>query len=318
MFVVIGTTTVDLIISGIDQMPRFDGDEFTANSLAWCSRPLTMSLGGNGANSAYVLATLGAQVALISAAGHDYMGERVTTWLTEKGVDLRGFVRRDTHGTATTTALITDQHNRLSFYYPGYQHEMAYDDLPRDIFVGVSALLITGYALLPGLRPAGYAAALRTAREQGAITALDIGPALGTPVTLHEIRPLLPFVDFLMANSGELSKCVGVDEMTICADRLLETGVGAVVVKRGADGSTIYRANEAPIEVAGFPVEADNTIGAGDTFNASFLFTQREGMPLTDALRFANAAASLVISGGDIVRGAPTRAQVEQFLRERP
>src|SRR5829696_601156 len=100
MFVVIGTTTVDLYISGIDKMPRFEGDEFTASSLAFCSRPLTMTLGGNGANSAYVLASLGAPTALCSAAGRDLLGDTVAGWLQAKGVDLRGFVRSEQHSTA--------------------------------------------------------------------------------------------------------------------------------------------------------------------------------------------------------------------------
>lgn len=310
MFVVIGTTTVDLIISGVDHMPRIDGDEFTANSLAWCSRPLTLTLGGNGANSAYVLAALGAPVALCSAAGQDFLGDQVAKWLSEKGVDLRSFVRSATHGTATTTALMDAQHNRLSFYHPGYQHEMPYAALTPAVFENLSGLLITGYALLPGLRPDGYAAALYTARAQGAFTALDIGPALGTPATLDEIRPLLPLIDYLLTNERELAICVG----TTDPQPLLDAGAGAVVVKRGADGATLYRLNEAPVQVNGFPVQSDNTIGAGDTFNSSLLFALESGKTPREALQFACAAASLVVAGGVGVLGTPAPAAIEAFL----
>jgi sugar/nucleoside kinase (ribokinase family) len=69
MFAVIGTTTADLFISGVARMPRFDGDEFTANNQVICGHPLTMALGGNGANSAYVLGALGAPVMLCSVGG---------------------------------------------------------------------------------------------------------------------------------------------------------------------------------------------------------------------------------------------------------
>ena len=312
MFVVIGTTTVDLIVSGIDHMPRIDGDEFTNSSLTFCSVPLKMALGGNGANSAYVLATLGAQVALCSAAGQDFFGDRMAAWLSEKGVDLRSFVRSTDHGTATNTTLMDDQHNRLSFYHPGYQHEIPYDKLTHAIFEGVSTLLITGYALMPGLRPDGYASALQTARNQGARTALDIGPALGTPATLDEIRPLLPLTDYLLMNERELAICVGSTNPT----SLLEAGAGAVVVKRGADGAALYRVNEAPIETAGFPAQAENTIGAGDSFNSSFLFALSTGKSPSEALPFACAAASMVVASGVGVLGTPTPAAIEAFLHQ--
>lgn len=310
MFVVIGTTTVDLIVSGIDHMPRIDGDEFTNSSLAFCSVPLKMALGGNGANSAYVLASLGAPVALCSAAGQDFLGDRMASWLSEKGVDLRSFVRSAAHGTATNTTLMDENHNRLSFYHPGYQHELPYAKLNHAVFAGVTTLLITGYVLMPGLRPDGYIAALRTARDQGAVTALDIGPALGTPATLNEILPLLPLIDYLLTNERELAVCVG----STNPSTLLHAGAGAVVVKRGADGAALYRANADPITAAGFPVQADNTIGAGDTFNSSFLFALATGKSPREALQFACAAAAMVVGGGVGVLGTPTPAAIEEFL----
>ena len=75
MFTVIGTCTVDLFVSNLAAMPRSEGDEFTVDSLVFHDEPLRTSLGGNGANSAYALARLGAAVDLVGGLGEDHLGE---------------------------------------------------------------------------------------------------------------------------------------------------------------------------------------------------------------------------------------------------
>ncbi len=316
MFVVIGTTTVDLFISGFDKVPQFEHDEFSTSSLAWCSKPLTTTLGGNGANSAYVLAALGAPVALCSAVGQDMLGDTITGWLRERGVVLDGLVRSRTQGTPTNTSLIDERLNRISFYHPGPLHDLRFEDLPPDLFRQATTLLITGYSLLPAMHPDGYRAALRAAREHGATTAVDIGPAVGTPVVLADLQPLLPSIDYLIANEYELAICTGLETVEASAERLLNAGARTLVVKRGADGASVYRAGQETLHVAGFPVKAEVTIGAGDTFNSSLFYALAEGISLERALAFASAAASLVVTGGKSVLGAPSRQQVEAFLRQ--
>ncbi len=316
MFIVIGTTTVDLFISGFDKVPHFEHDEFSTSSLAWCSKPLKTTLGGNGANSAYVLAALGAQVALCSAAGQDMLGDTVTGWLRERGVVLDGFVRSRTHGTATTTSLIDDRLNRISFYHPGPLHDLHFEDSPLDLFRRATTLLITGCALLPAMHPDGFRAALSAVRGQGAATAVDIGPAVGKPVALADLQPLLPLTDYLIANVYELAICTGLETVEASARCLLDAGARTLIVKRGADGASVYRPDHETLHVAGFPVKAEVTIGAGDTFNSSLLYALSEGFDLERALAFASAAASIVVTGGRSVLGAPSRPQVEAFLRQ--
>jgi sugar/nucleoside kinase (ribokinase family) len=66
-----------------------------------------------------------------------------------------------------------------------------------------------------------------------------------------------------------------------------------------------------------FKVDAIDTLGAGDTFHGSFTVALGEGQPLTDAIRFASATAALKCIKFGGMTGAPTRAEVEAFLRER-
>src|SRR5947209_727023 len=119
MFVVVGTTTVDLFIGGLDRIPTLRGDEFTTDSLALLPEPFTIVLGGNGANAAYVLATLGAACALCSPLGQDTLGNLVVDWLASRKVDLTGLRRDPSHATASTAVVLDRSMQRLSFHHPG-------------------------------------------------------------------------------------------------------------------------------------------------------------------------------------------------------
>ncbi|MBC7813596.1 MAG: carbohydrate kinase family protein [Burkholderiales bacterium] len=315
MFVVVGTTTIDLFTSGMENLPRIDGDEFTSSSLAFCSRPTTLAIGGNGANSAYVFARLGVETALCSAAGVDFLGDVMAGWLSEKGVDLRGLVRVTTHGTATNSTIMDEALNRLSFYYPGALHDLTYEHFPVAMFEQAKTLLITGPALLPSFRGKGIESALKAAHEQGAVTALDIGPMIGTPVTLDEIAPLLASVDYLIANEYELTICAGDSDAENGIQHLLNAGARAVVLKRGKDGATVYH-NGQRFDAPGFPVKANVTIGAGDSFNSGFLFALDRGDDLQAAATFGSATASIVVASGKSVLGSPTVEQVAALIQK--
>jgi sugar/nucleoside kinase (ribokinase family) len=307
MIGVLGTTTMDLIISGMASMPRFDGDEFKNSSLTYCGRPLKLMLGGNGANSAYVLAALGGESALLSAVGCDELGNVMLGWLEARGVHVDGVLRHPTEATATDTVIVDSQLHRMAFYHPGANEAYSFDHIPAAVLDALSGVLITGYTLMPKFRPQGYASLL--ARLRGRITALDIGPAIGDLATLDELRPLLPDVGYLFANAYELSVCLGHEDMERAAKALLEAGAGCVVVKRGREGAVIFQRDSMTL-VPGYPVTALETIGAGDSFNAGFLYAISTGAEPADAVRFGNATAALVVSGGQSARSAPTAAQV--------
>lgn len=314
MFVVIGTTTIDLVVAGMNTMPRLEGDEFTSSSLVFCKEPLLFSLGGNGANSAYVLAAMGDQVALCSAAGRDHVGNLAANWLQEKGVDMRGFVRSMSGGSATTTAVMDQDANRLSFYYPGPLETFSYDHVPADLLGEARVLLVTGWPLLPGFREDGFLRAFTAAHEKGAMTALDIGPAIRNPVHLAEIAPVLPLVDYLITNEYELSICTGTDSLDDALVMLLEAGANHIVVKRGREGA-LAQTPDMRVEAGGFPVQSSSTIGAGDSFNAGFLHSLNDGASLEQALLFGNATAALVLSSGSVL-GAPSLEQINTLIAE--
>lgn len=320
MFLVIGSTTLDLFNAGIPQMPTVRGDEFTVDSLVFCAEPLQMLLGGNGGIAAYALARLGAPVVLGSAVGQDPSGDLLQRWLSATGVDTSALFRHPTAATSTTTVISDQARNRLAFHHAGSSHHYAPTDLPAELLAHTEVLLVAAFTLFLQWRPQGFADLLAAAKARGAVTALDIGPAIGQPVTLAEISFLLPQVDYFICNEHELAVCCGVAESPAGSaagmQQVLAAGVGCAVTKRGAEGALVQRKQDAtPLLVPGFTVDARLTVGAGDSFNAGFLYAIQQGKNPVEAARFANAVAALVVASAQGALGAPTLQQVEQFYQ---
>lgn len=305
MFTVIGTATVDLFVSNLSALPRSEGDEFTVDSLVFHDDPLRTSLGGNGANSAYALARLGAPTALVGGLGVDHLGDWMEALLTDAGVEMAQ-VRRLAEGATATTLILSDtQHNRTAFHHPGANNLVDGGAVDGPLLRRSEMLLLTSYSILPGLRPYAAVDLFQKARTHATSTAVDIGPAIGEPARLAELLPLLTHTDYFLCNEYELQVCVGTRELAAGMNAIVEGGAGCVVIKRGAAGAAVLERapgnsgrepTPQPVYVPGFAVPVHTTVGAGDSFNAGFLLAIQEGLPPAEAARFANAVAAILVS----------------------
>ncbi len=324
MFTVIGTATVDLFVSNLAAMPRSEGDEFTVDSLVFHDKPLRTSLGGNGANSAYALARLGKTVELVGGLGDDHLGNWMAEQLVDAGVGMQSVRRYPGMGTATTLILSDRRQNRLAFHHEGANRALDSSSIDCSLIRGSDMLLLTSYPIMPGLRPYGAVELFRNAGQGGTRTAVDIGPAIGEPALLEELRPLLACTDYFICNEHELAVCTGGAELAAGMAAVLEGGAGCVVIKRGAAGAVVLQrgdgeaayaaATDGPAFVPGFSVEVQTTVGAGDSFNAGFLLAVQEGASAVQAARFANAVAATVVSTPDRPLDALSREAVNRLI----
>lgn len=314
--VVLGTTTVDVFLSGTDRIPCAGADEFTPESYAFLDQPFAFSLGGNGANSAFALASLGSPVLLCSAVGDDRLGALVREWLSSRRIDLTGLSRSRTRATSGTVVVTDRDRHRLSLHHPGASAELCLETVPAGAQDGAAALLISGYHLLNRLRHGGFRTLLEAFKKAGARTAVDIGPVVPPAAGAEELAPLLPRVDYLLANEYELASCLGGASIEDRCRTLLKGGVGAVVVKRGAEGSCLV-SREGVVQEGGFAVQGGSTVGAGDAFDAAFLHAVLRGGPPNYCLRFADTAARMVVEKAEGILGCPDEHSVERILRGR-
>ena len=304
MFVVIGTTTVDLIVRGIPTSTGL-GDGFRADNLVFCDEPLLMLMGGNGGNSAYVWGKLGAETAVCSSVGQDDLGDWLADKLASQQVNLDGLLRQPDLATSTSTILLDSDERQAVFHHKGATDGLRITTVHETLFTQADVLLASSYTLFPRLRSGGFAQALQLTHAAGGITALDIGPAVGTPATTAEIVPLFPFLDYLIANEHELLVCTGEQDWETAVAQLLAQGCSCIVLKKGADGVSLH-SHEHHLETPALPVSANISVGAGDAFNAGFLFglqtfgvskVAMTAQDLLKALRFGTVTAALVVGG---------------------
>ena len=88
-----------------------------------------------------------------------------------------------------------------------------------------------------------------------------------------------------------------------------------IILKNGEAGSRIYTKDEI-IDVPSFQVEEVDPTGAGDTFCGAFLTALIEGKSIRECGRFANAAGAMSVRKQGPIEGAPSREELEAFLKE--
>ena len=138
------------------------------------------------------------------------------------------------------------------------------------------------------------------------------------PIPAAALAAVLRRADWLTCNGREAALLTGEDDPG-AATRLLaarQAGRG-VIVRTGPAGCLLAFAGEEPVPVAGFPVAAVDTDGAGDTHAGTFIAALAAGAGPAEAARTANAAAALSVTR----RGpatAPAAAELARFLARQP
>jgi ribokinase len=144
----------------------------------------------------------------------------------------------------------------------------------------------------------------RLSLDPGGITA-----ARGIP----PLKSILKKTSILFCNQAELATLTGIPDRDTAVKALLDKGPETVVVKLGAQGCQVQTASTSLL-APGFLVQAVDSTGAGDTFDAAFLTAVLSELPFTEAARFANAAGALATLGIGAQSAQPTRQQLEPFL----
>ena len=316
MFVIIGSTTADLFIfyrQSDDNRDQFGDDGFRASNLVFCDDPPQMLMGGNGGCSAYVLAGLGVPTALCSAVGRDPFGNKLVSWLEDRNVNLESMLSSESHATSASTIIVSDAAHQVVYHHLGATRDIDPKRIPQMVIDETEVLLATSYSLIPEMRSGGLQKTLKAVRKAGGRCAVDIGPAIGAPVRLTELQPLLPNIDFLIANTYELSVLTQSADWEVSSRQLMAAGAKCIVIKRGEHGAAI-RGPGLEVDVAGFKVESNISVGAGDAFNVGFLKCVQRGQSYQQALQFANGLAALIVSGSKGILDAPSEDQVDTFI----
>lgn len=289
--VVVGSINMDLVT----QAPRFPQAGETLLGRGFVTVP-----GGKGANQAVAAARLGAEVLLVGALGDDAFGDQLRAGLLGEGVDLAHVSRLPAQSSGTASITVAQGENQIvavpaaNACVTPAQVEAAGEAIAR-----ADAVLVQMEIPLDAVE-----ATLRLGHRAGVPVILNPAPAQPLPADW------LALARYLTPNQHELAMLLGADPHEDFR-ALMCRAPGAVVLTRGSEGAW-FREEGEPIHQPGFAVEAVDSTGAGDTFNAALAVYLDEG--LAEAVRKACAAAALSVTRLGAQQGMPRVAELDTFL----
>jgi ribokinase len=302
--VTIGSSNVDLIMK-MAHLPKVG--ETVPDAV------FMQTFGGKGANQAYAAAQAGGAVTFVSCVGDDSYGPQVIDNMRAGGCDVSHVSIVPGSATGLALIMIGEAGQNMISVAPGanYRLSTAHIDAATAA-IAAADLVLTQYEMTPEV----LAFTLMRSAELGKPVVFNLAPARAFD------EALLKQIAYLIVNETEAAFLCGFDvdseaNVRRAAAALLEKGARAVILTLGAQGAYVQQRGEAGFMVPSFEVDAVDTTAAGDTFCGALAVVLLEGRPLRAAVQFANAAAAMSVTRMGAQASAPTRAQIDGFLKVR-
>ncbi len=286
--IVVGELNVDLILNGIEGFPVV-GKEILADQME-------LALGSSSAICASNLSSLGLKVGFLGMLGNDVFGQFVIEQLEKKGVDTSMIIIEDDLKTGATIALSYAE-DRAMITHQGAMKHLTLQDIDSDMLHQAGHLHFSSYFLQPGLK-GSLDVLFQRARRLGLTTSLDMqwDPAEQWDL---DLKKTLPHVDVFLPNETELLKLTGESNLNKAIRAVQDLGK-YIVVKCGSKGSILSYDKKIIEKPAFLNEEVVDTIGAGDSFNAGYIYQFINGGSPEQAQEFGNitGAVSTTQAGG--------------------
>jgi sugar/nucleoside kinase (ribokinase family) len=277
-----GELNLDLIMYGLPEVMAVERELLGSG--------FQLTLGSSSAILAHNLAVLDARVGFVTLVGKDPLGKVALERLQEGGVDLSRVRVNERSATSTGVTLILPHgRERHILTYLGTMGELRLKDLDLDYLKSARHFHLSSQFLLKALEP-DLPHLFRELKGAGLTTSLDTND--DPSGQWGGVFPdLLPYVDVLLPNESEACRMAKKANLEEALDTLAHL-VPCVAVKRGPRGSVVSMAGR-KYSVAGIAVTPVDTIGAGDSFNAGFLYGWLQGWPPDRCAYAGNVAGAL-------------------------
>lgn len=274
-----------------------------------------LGIGGSESNVAIGVQRLGGNAVWCGRLGADSLGQLVLREIRAEGVTVR-----ITEDQAAPTGLMLKERRTLSTQKVSYYRagsagsRLAPGDLDPLLIAGASVLHVSGItAALSGSAAAAVRQAMETARANGVTVSFDLnyranlwtGAAAG-----DSYRALIPLADVVFAGDEEAALAVGsATKPAELARRMAALGPAQAVIKLGSEGAVASIDGEI-FHQAAVPIQAVDTVGAGDAFVAGYLAEFMAGSaPIRRLELAAKTGAFACLASGDW-EGLPRRAEL--------
>lgn len=296
---VAGEINPDLVLTG-DVVPIFGQVEKLVNSA-------TLTIGSSSAIFSCGVARLGLKVAIVGVCGDDVFGRFMLDEMQARGVDVSS-VAILPDGQTGLSVILAQGADRAILTHPGLISALTAEAVTDDLLRRSRHLHVASYFLQTALQP-DLPDLFARARFLGLTTSLD--PNWDPSCEWRGFDELLRQVDVFLPNENEALSLTGAASFESAADVLCQK-CGTIALKLGAQGALGVREGQ-KIRVPSLPVKLVDTVGAGDSFDAGFIYGYLQGWPLEKSLRIAAVCGALSTKKAG---GTAAQARLDEVLHE--
>ena len=301
-------------------------------------------VGGSPTNVSVGGRRLGLKTALLTGLGEDPVGEFILKFLQNEGVETR-FISRKPGKRSSAVVLGIEPPDSFPLVY--------YRDNCADIALTIDDVLDTPVADSKVFQFAGTNLCLEPSRS-ATLFAAELARQAGTKVVLdidfrpdqwHDprafgvvVRSALRLADIVIGTEDEINAVMltdvshmeqtdSVSDTQVRGDvdrairMMLAMGPEALLQKKGRSGVCVHLVDQhgkiEQIEAPGYPVEVANILGAGDAFDAGFLYGYVKGLGWYKSARMGNACGAIVVTKHGCANFMPTCDEVMAFVEDR-
>lgn len=287
----LGALNIDRI-TFVDKIPSSDEEGYV--------RSVQLHPGGSAPNTIVGLSRLGVRAACIGKVGSDPEGQAMIKSLRAERVDVGGIlVVRGRTGTASV--LVDEDGGRAILIDPGVNDEISFEDLDIDYLKTFGLIHMTSFVCRS--QQTSFNTQASVAERAGVPVSLDPGQ-LYAERGLQGLLRILRRVKIFLPNERELRLMTGMGRRR-GARKILGKGVKIVAVKRGHKGCFVTD-GRIEADVPAYGGRGVDTTGAGDAFNAGFLYGILRGMDPVQSAEFGVKVAWLSIQKPGARDGLPT------------
>ena len=267
--------------------------------------------GGMIPNAASIFAGYGRPPTLMGPLEDNEDADPILAEMTEAGIDTRLLRRSSGFKNSYAYNFLSDANpneKTLIIVDPGYDFELNAEE--RAAFTGARFI----YSTIAHLRRiASIKDVLAEARAHGAKLFIDVEAESFR--SAQEDWWAFSAAHFVSLNDESLTKFRGNASSEAVIAQLLAATSAEIITTLGKDGCEVITP-EGKVRLAGHKVDAVDPLGAGDTFNSTYLFGRASGWSVERAASFANAAAARSTTRIGPRGGRASVGEIEAFIRD--
>lgn len=261
--------------------------------------------GGPVGNFACIASNMGLKVASMCKLGNDEGGKLLLEDFQDYGVDV-SYVTVDPKVITPFVIVIVDPTGEKAVIIPELDQSSATTISPE-------AIKRSKYVYMMGFDHQAFREIADIAHLSGTKMMADIEPS--EELTGEKIYDLLSHCDIASFNQQGFTTAFAKPFSMAAVKNLLDHGPEIVLVTRGAEG-VVAASKDEIVEVNAYDVPVRDTTGAGDTFNAAFLYAIIQGYNLEESVKLGNAASAILIQSIGTRTKLPTPKAIKIFMME--